>query len=320
MKTSTYIVRDGLIERGEGTIRLCDPSGRSQYIPIQNLESLQIAGTAAISAGAACLLAREGIPVVWLNWRNQESALLQTLLDRPNGDVIVAQVRHHVSPRLRVALAMEMLRGAAHGMRIVLRYHKSRGEPVDPDAIPLEPAGGTIDELLGWEGNNRRAYYAQLDKLLPHGMQLDGREYRPPSNETNALLGFLNSLTYTACHIAIADAGLCPSISFLHSIAGRRNSLALDLSEIFKPLLADRVLLTLVRQKTITPSSFIDLRLTPEARIKVLEAWDSRLNETHAHRRLPRRVSWAETIKMEARKMAKHFIGAEEYVAFRANQ
>lgn len=322
VKTAIYIVRDGTIERGEGTIRLTDDWGRPQYIPIENVESLQIAGTAAITAAAVSLLSRHRIPVVWLNWRMETTACAETLIDKTNGDVVLGQAENYANARARLLLAKEVLRGAAHSMQTVLRYHYHRGGGTDPSAIDDEPKGESIDALMGWEGINRRAYYEQIDKLLPDGMKIDGRRYRPAGNYANALMSFLNSLTYTVCHISLSEAGLCASIPVLHAIAGKRNSLALDLAEIFKPLLADRVLLALVRMKSLKGSHFeeANYRLTSEGRFKVIEAWDAKLSETQMHRRLDRKVTWRELVRLEALKLSKHMLGIEAYVAFRANQ
>src|SRR5690606_30858479 len=100
-----------------------------------------------------------------------------------------------------------------------------------------------IDELMGTEGRIRDLYYRQWPALLGDAAKafpFDRRERRPPSNALNALISFGNALCYSTVLRQIYRTALDPSISYLHEPGDRRFSLALDLSEVFKPLLVDR--------------------------------------------------------------------------------
>ncbi len=115
---------------------------------------------------------------------------------------------------------------------------------------------------------------------------------------------------------------LNPTISFLHQPGERRFSLALDLAEIFKPLLADRLVFSLLNKKQIQSSDF-DTNLNrcllkDSGRKTVVKAWDEKLNETIKHRSLGRSVSYKHLIKLECYKLSKHILGMEEYKPFKA--
>jgi CRISPR-associated protein Cas1 len=90
------------------------------------------------------------------------------------------------------------------------------------------------DELMGIEGNIRRTYYEAFNLIIPDFF-MEGRSYRPPLNEVNALISFGNMMCYSQCLRAIHQQQLNPLISFLHQPGERRFSLSLDLAEIFKP-------------------------------------------------------------------------------------
>ncbi|MDV7402691.1 CRISPR-associated endonuclease Cas1, partial [Arthrospira platensis SPKY1] len=86
--------------------------------------------------------------------------------------------------------------------------------------------------------------------------RMEGRSKRPPKNEVNALLSFGNMLCYTQCLKQIYHTQLNPTISFLHEPGYRRYSLALDLAELFKPILVDRLVFTLLNKRILQSNDF----------------------------------------------------------------
>jgi CRISP-associated protein Cas1 len=136
------------------------------------------------------------------------------------------------------------------------------------------------------------------------------------------MISFVNSLCYTVCLDAIYHTQLNPTISFLHQPGERRFSLALDLAEIFKPILADRLIFSLLNKKVVQPSDF-DTQLNrcllkETGRKAVVRSWDEKLSETIRHRSLGRSVSYKHLIKLECYKLSKHVLGMEDYKPFKA--
>jgi CRISP-associated protein Cas1 len=148
------------------------------------------------------------------------------------------------------------------------------------------------------------------------------RVRRPPDNMVNALISFTNGLVYSACLTQIYRSQLDPTISFLHEPGFRRFSLALDLAEIFKPILADRLIFRLFNNGQLSEKHFAqDLNccyLKEAGRRIVLQEWDARLNTTIEHRRLKRKVSYERLIRLECYKLVRHLTEVEEYKGFRA--
>ena len=164
-------------------------------------------------------------------------------------------------------------------------------------------------------------YYESFD-LIINDFQMGSRTKQPPSNEINALISFMNMLCYTLCLDMIYHTQLNPTISYLHQPGERRFSLALDLAEIFKPILVDRILFSLLNKKIVQRLDFdykINSCLLKErGRKKVVRAWDERLNESIKHRVLKRNVSYRHLVKLECYKLVKHILGIEEYKPFKA--
>lgn len=179
-----------------------------------------------------------------------------------------------------------------------------------------------VNDLRGVEGKMRERYYQAWQHILGGEWAFDLRVRRPPDNEVNALISFGNSVIYTACLSEIYRTQLTPTISYLHEPGARRFSLALDLSEIFKPLLVDRAIFRLLNTGQLKPEHFDrslgGCYLTEAGKRLFLGALEERLNATIKHRRLGRHVSYRHLIRLECYKLIRHLTEVEPYHAFRA--
>jgi CRISPR-associated protein Cas1 len=207
-----------------------------------------------------------------------------------------------------------------------LRYYNSRGKDLIPiieliKALRDQMANVIeIDQLMGLEGNIRKHYYEAFE-LIINDFCMDGRSYRPPKNEVNALVSFGNMMCYSQCLRSIHQTQLNPVISYLHTPGERRFSLSLDLAEVFKPLLVDRVIFKVLNKKMITSKHFEEnlekIILKNSGRKAFVQAFEDRLQETIKHRSLNRSVSYKHLIKLECYKIQKHLLGIEEYQPFK---
>jgi CRISPR-associated protein Cas1 len=137
----------------------------------------------------------------------------------------------------------------------------------------------------------------------------------------NALISFGNMMCYSQCLRAIHQTQLNPTISYLHTPGERRYSLALDLAEIFKPLLVDRTIFKLLNKREIQLKDFESnmnhIVLKDSGRKKFVKAFEERLAETFMHRTLKKKVSYKHLIKLECYKISKHVLGMEDYKPFK---
>ena len=178
-----------------------------------------------------------------------------------------------------------------------------------------------IDTLMGIEGNIRQVYYDAFDVIL-NDFAMNGRSKQPPKNEVNALVSFGNMMCYSLCLGQLYHTQLNPAISFLHEPGYRRYSLALDLAEIFKPILVDRVIFKVLNKREIQGKDF-DIQLNgvvlKEGAKKIfVRAFEERLNETIKHRALNRSVSYKHLVKLECYKLTKHLLDMELYKPFKS--
>lgn len=244
-----------------------------------------------------------------------------------SGKTVVEQVRAYEDTQHRRQLAAAIIRGSIHNMRTNVVYYNGRDHDLETEISDLETAAGRvdtslpIDELMGIEATARKAYYRSFNEILPSEFQLARREYNPPPNEINSLISFGNSLVYANCVSAIRATALDPTISYLHEPGERRYSLSLDLADLFKPLLADRVLFRLVNRQQISSSDFEtelgSCLLNESGRKTYTKTFEEALERTVDHPELNRKVSYQYLLRLEAYKLKKHLLTGEEYDSFK---
>lgn len=210
-------------------------------------------------------------------------------------------------------------------MRVNIQYYDGRKEEfssavnqLEEQKIRVDETTG-IDELRGVEARARKIYYRCFDRILRDPFELTKREYNPPTNEANALISFLNSMVYTTCVSAIRKTALDPTIGYVHAPGERRFTLSLDIADIFKPILADRVLFRLINRQQISIDDFENeldgCLLTEEGRLAVLEAYEETLDRTVQHPRLKRNVSYKTLVRTDVYSLKKHVLTDEPYRA-----
>ena len=177
--------------------------------------------------------------------------------------------------------------------------------------------GTSIQELMGLEGNIRKIYYSTWDLIIKQDITFNKRVKRPPDNMINSLISFVNSLIYTTVLSEIYKTQLNPTISYLHEPGVKRFSLCLDIAEIFKPLIGERMIFSLLNKNQITEDDFEQdsnfLYIKEPAKKTILMEYDTRLRRTIFHRNLRREVSYRYLIRLECYKLIKEIIGEKEY-------
>jgi CRISPR-associated protein Cas1 len=167
---------------------------------------------------------------------------------------------------------------------------------------------------MGLEGN-ARAWYFEAWPLIDPRLTLGLRVRRPPNNPINCLISWFNGLCYAAMRHAIAQTHLDGAVSFLHSPAAARHSLALDLAEPFKPVLADTLIFEIVLRDQMDASWFHQddnvCRLTETGRGRTLELWSAKVEAPGRHG-----ISAKTAMRDEALGIERHVLGLSEYRAY----
>lgn len=174
-----------------------------------------------------------------------------------------------------------------------------------------------VDSMRGLEGNAARQYFDCFDQLILHNIDdfaFKGRSRRPPLDRINAALSFVYTLLAHDCRAALQGVGLDPYVGFLHTDRPGRISLALDLMEELRPVLADRFVLTLINTKALHPKQF-DIKengavyLDESGRKTVLASWQERKREYITHPFLKEKIQWGLVPHVQALLLARTLRG-----------
>lgn len=332
MKKSYYLFNPGRLSRKDNTLCFTPidedgNEGQPKYLPVEDVSTLYVFGNLDANSAMYNFLAKYHITVHFFDYYEHYTGSFMPREYLLSGKMLVSQVSHHTCERKRLVIAKKFVEGAVFNLVKNLRYYANRGKELEGIIAQIEEYNTQIATctdiaaLMGIEGNVRNAYYGSFDLIISE-FDWRGRQKQPPPDEINALISFGNMLCYTTCLDQIYHTQLNPTISFLHQSGERRFSLCLDISEIFKPILVDRLVFRMLNKKELQAKDFRkDLNsclLTEEGRKKFVKAWDERLKETIAHRTLKKHVSYKHLIKLECYKLAKHLLGIEEYKPFKA--
>ena len=110
------------------------------------------------------------------------------------------------------------------------------------------------DSLRGCEGEAASVYFGVFDELIlqqKKDFAFSGRNRRPPTDNVNAMLSFVYTLLTNHIASALETVGLDPYVGVLHTERPGRVSLALDLIEELRPVLADRFVLSMINKKIV---------------------------------------------------------------------
>lgn len=335
MKKSYYLFNPGTLQRKDNTLRFTpitedgdgnEREGQPRYLPVENVAEFYAFGALNANSALYNFLGKNGIAVHFFDYYENYSGSFMPKDGLLSGKMLLAQTSAYQNRKKRLEIARKFVEGAAFNMLKNLRYYNTRGKALDELIEIIEqymsqlPEAEAVDQLMGLEGNIRHIYYEGFN-LIINDFHMGTRSKQPPHNEVNALISFGNMMCYSQCLRAIHQTQLNPTISYLHSPGERRYSLSLDISEIFKPILVDRVIFKLLNKRQLQAKHFEThinrCILNPKGKRIFVQEFENRLAETIKHRSLKRKVSYRHLIKLECYKLSKDLLGIEEYKPFK---
>ena len=326
MKKTLYIFTNGELVRKDNTLYFEGADFR-KFIPVEDTGEIMIFGEVTFNKKLLDFLSQREIVLHFFNYYGYYMGTFYPREHLNSGYMTLRQAEHYLDDEKRLTLAREIVQGAARNIRQVLKYYQSREKNTSETVQSVEKLTEIINEcsdiasLMGVEGNIRDHYYKAFDNIIENpDFIFQVRSRRPPKNYLNTLISFGNSLLYTICLSEIYKTHLDPRIGYLHATNFRRFTLNLDLAEIFKPIIIDRIIFTLIGKKMVTKQDFDQdtqgIMLKEKARKTFVEELDNKLKTTINHREIGRQVSYRRLIRLELYKIEKHLMGEKEYNAF----
>lgn len=303
--------------------------GTPRIIPIERIESILCFTQVNFNTSLVHFLAEKAIPVHFFNYYGSYTSSLLHEAPNQNGKVLLAQVKTYEDLTKRVELSKRIIRGAIHNMNRLINYYQQRNQELPLQTMDLKRLErqldfmDSIEGVMGVEGNIRSSFYQELDKILMANLRILERTYHPPRNPANALLSFLNTLLYAQVMQEVIKTPLNPTIGVLHEAGRQRYPLVYDITEVFRPLISEQLLVSLIRKRIVKEDDFEETMngalLTKDGRYKVARAFEQRMRTTILHPKLKRNISYRGLIRLEAYKIIKHVLEQQEYEPFTLN-
>ena len=319
---------DAALHLDHDTVRVEIERETRTRLPLLHLGAIVCFGPVFISPALIARCASDGCSVVLLS----RTGRFQARVEGPTGgNVLLRRAQHDASadPERAREIARSCIAGKVQNSRFVLLRSARDTNDVATSGVlsaaattlgsllgPIERADST-EALRGHEGDAARMYFGVLNWMIRAGQaefRFDGRTRRPPRDRMNALMSFLYTLLTADCRAAAEAVGLDPQVGFLHALRPGRPALALDLVEELRPIIADRLALTLINRRQLKPNDFTDrpggaVMLNDQGRKTALTAYQERKRQEVTHRFLDQKVSVGLIPHVQARLLARHLRG-----------
>ena len=327
MKGSIFVFSNGELKRKQNTIYFEGDKGIKKFIPVENTAELHLFGEVTINKKVLEFLSQNEIILHFYNYYGYYVGTYYPREHYNSGFMILKQAECYLDKEKRLELAKRFVFGACKNIEKVLNYYNVREVSLKEILLKISPLEDSItsqhdiESLMAIEGNIREIYYSAFDLIVNNeSFVMDTRTKRPPRNRMNALISFGNSLLYTTVLSEIYKTHLDPRIGFLHATNFRRFTLNLDVAEIFKPIIVDRIIFQILNKGMIKPDDFNNelggLYLKEGGRKVFIEKFEERLATTIKHRKIGKEVSYRRLIRIELYKIEKYLMGEEVYEPF----
>ncbi|MCQ4636029.1 type I-C CRISPR-associated endonuclease Cas1c [Anaerovorax odorimutans] len=330
LSEDVYLALDGenvIVLREEET------AGRFPLHTLENIVSFSYKGASPALMGACA--SRE----IGLSFYSPRGKFLAHTVGASYGNVLLRKEQYRISgqPEKSLAYAKNMITGKVFNCRWSLeRTIRDNGMRIDTEKVKhasfllnegLSAARKceNMDSLRGLEGKMASRYFSVFNELIINqkdDFRFNGRSRRPPMDNINALLSFVYTILGNECAGALEGVGLDAYVGFMHCDRPGRESLALDLLEELRGIMADRFVLTLINKKIIKGEHFDRqgdgaVLLSEEGRKQFFSAWQSRKKETLTHPFLKEKIPWGLVPYVQALLLARTIRGdLEAYPPF----
>jgi CRISPR-associated protein Cas1 len=326
MKQDYYITTSGTIKRKGNTLYI-ENNEMKKALPIHHINSLYCLGEVTLNSKLLSLFSQQNIPIHFFNYYGFYTGTFYPKEYLVSGSLLIHQVKHYIDQEKRLFIAKHIVEAMAFNMLKILEHYYKHGKNVKQQMSAIEELKEkighiqTVKELLQVEGAIWSEYYQTFNKILKSAFHFEKRVIRPPDNMINCLLSFGNSLLYTTTLSEIYHTQLHPAVSYLHEPFERRFSLALDISEMFKPLIVHKAIFKLINKQELKEEHFDKALnfcyLNEKGRRIVLQEYDARLKNVIDHRELKRNISTKRLIRLECYKLIKHLLDDKQYEGFK---
>jgi len=297
-------------------------------LPIHTLGGIVCFGNVLCSPFLLGFCAERDVSVSFLS---EHGRFLASVLGPVRGNVLLRRQQYRMADDDKVThgIAANVVSGKLANCRVVLnRTARDHAAKVNTNALKgaseridriLEriPRMLSTDEVRGLEGQAAAEYFGVFDHLIVDQKEdfvFAERSRRPPLDEVNALLSFVYTLLAHDVRSALETVGLDPAVGFLHRDRPGRPGLALDIMEEFRPVIADRLVLSLINRRQIGKKGFTKasngaVTMDDDTRKTVLTEYQNRKQDEVFHPYIDEKIPIGLLFFVQANLMARYIRG-----------
>ncbi len=295
--------------------------------PMHAIRQLVVCSNVQVSTQALETLAANDIPVAYVTGHGRFIGSFAPA-EKKNVGLREAQFRRFADSAECLSLSKAVVRGKLTNQRaLLMRSLRADGDRGSDERAarsladlfrPLD-AALSVETVLGLEGQGAALYFGEFGRFLRvqppgRGFEFTSRNRRPPRDPVNALLSFAYAMLVKDCFAAVCTVGFDPYHGFFHRDRHGKPSLALDLMEEFRPVIADSVVLTLINNEMLTPDDFVVWReacqLTDSGRRTFFQAYEQRKATVVTHPLYGYKMSYSRMLEVQARMLAAYVRGS----------
>lgn len=318
-----HLVQDGIITQKDYGL-LFEGDDERHHIPPEVTDQINVYGDVSIAPAALRTISERGIRIVYFDAYGRAMGAYTPTTNRKASNVFLEQCGLYGDGARRAEVARLMEIAGIHNMRVNLRYYRKRGIALDEAIAQLSSAienvkhCASVEALMLVEARARKVYYEGFSAIVERaGFAFAERTKQPPKDPCNALISFGNTVLYGEALHAICKTSLDPKIGVVHATNRRSFSLNLDIADIFKPVLVDRVIFGLVnRHELKADRHFRDgeggaVLLNDAGKRIFLEALENKLDTVLVHKGL--RTTYRRLLADEPVRFQRLLVDGEDY-------
>ena len=325
-----HIIGDGILSRKDYAL-LFENEEQKMYLPAETVHSLNIHADVFFSSRFFAFANEKELEVNIFNSYGVYQGSFLPAKAHVSAEVAILQLRAYDNLEKRLYLAKNIIVAGLHNLRTNIRYYKNRLQRKQLDkaietitgSIEEIQNAGSVEKIMLAEAKAREQYYAAINDMLPEdGFPYIRRSRRPPKDPINSLISFGNVFLYNEIAKEIYKTPLDIRIAFLHSAGKRHQSLNLDIAEIYKPIVVDRVIFSLINHRILSEREHFQTEengavfLTKEGKRIYLERLRDKLYTTLKVN--GKHLTYAQLINRDLYGLINHLRNGKEFRPYRA--
>lgn len=261
-----HIINDGILTKKDYTILFENDNGK-KYVPVETADTINLYSDIIFTSNFFQFISNRNLRVTMFDKYGNYIGNFVGKEQGISGKTMIKQAAIYIDEKQRLEVAKSIIMAATHNIRSNLRYYykktktsqlQERIQELSKLVTQMNEANN-INQLLMIEARSRQNYYQAFNYIILNDeFHFKQRTKRPPKDPLNAMISFGNVYLYNRLSTEIRKTSMDIKIGFLHSTNRRAESLNLDIAEIFKPIIVDRVIFTMINRNAISERDYFE--------------------------------------------------------------